>query len=267
DLWILAPGVGAQGGDLRAALQAGLRADGLGMLIPVSRGISRAENPGKAAQELRDTINRERAALAQTPLEPRNSFAMLADALLDAGCIRFGRFTLKSGIESPIYIDLRRLVGYPELMAAVADAYSHILRGLTFDHLAALPYAALPIAAAISLRGGWPMIYPRKEVKSYGTKAAVEGVFQPGERAVVLDDLISTGGSKFEGIEKLEAAGLKVSDVVVLIDRRPAGQNELAERGYRLHAVLTLPDLLAHYERSGALDAARAAEVLAFLSG
>ena len=267
DLWILAPGVGAQGGDLRAALQAGLRADGLGMLIPVSRGISRAENPRKAAQELRDTINRERAALAQTPLEPRNSFAMLADALLDAGCIRFGRFTLKSGIESPIYIDLRRLVGYPELMAAVADAYSHILRGLTFDHLAALPYAALPIAAAISLRGGWPMIYPRKEVKSYGTKAAVEGVFQPGERAVVLDDLISTGGSKFEGIEKLEAAGLKVSDVVVLIDRRPAGQNELAERGYRLHAVLTLPDLLAHYERSGALDAARAAEVLAFLSG
>ncbi len=266
DLWILAPGVGAQGGDLAAALNAGLRAEGLGMLIPVSRGIARAEDPRRAAQDLRDAIRKagsgqQGAGSGQRVAGSRG----LADELLEVGCVKFGRFTLKSGAESPIYIDLRRLVGYPALLSQVAAAYSQILGGLMFDHLAALPYAALPIATAISLQSGWPLLYPRKEVKAYGTRAAIEGVFRPGERAVVIDDLISTGGSKFEGIAKLEAAGLVVEDVVVLIDRRPAGQDELAARGYRLHAVFTLPELLAHYERSGAVSAAQAAEVRAFL--
>ncbi len=272
DLWILAPGVGAQGGDLAAALRAGLRADGLGLLIPVSRGISRAENPRRAAMELREAINRERQvvrdqmpAISAATRPPTTDHQPLPDRLLESGCIQFGRFTLKSGVRSPIYIDLRRLVSYPDVLAAVAEAYITILHALRFDHLAALPYAAMPIASAISLRAGWPMLYPRKEAKSYGTKATIEGVFHPGQRAVVIDDLISTGGSKFEGIEKLEASGLDVEDVVVLIDRRPVGEDTLAERGYRLHAVFTLADLLDHYERSGALEESQAAEVRAFL--
>jgi uridine monophosphate synthetase len=276
DLWFLAPGVGAQGGDLRAALRAGLRADGLGMLIPVSRGISRAENPRQAAMELRGAINRERlevpsdllkAGSGQPSTVGYHSIAMsrLADGLLEAGCIKFGSFTLKSGIVSPIYIDLRRLVGYPRLLAEVAAAYIRILRDLEFDHLAALPYAALPIASVISLQGGWSMVYPRKEVKSYGTRAQIEGVYQPGEKAVVIDDLISTGGSKFEGIEKLESAGLKAEDVVVLIDRSPDRGAELVERGYKLHAVLTIADLLDHYEQTDQVDPAKIAEARVFL--
>ncbi|HBX69922.1 MAG TPA: orotate phosphoribosyltransferase [Chloroflexi bacterium] len=274
DVWILAPGVGAQGGDLRAALQAGLRADGLGMLIPVSRGISRAADPRQAALELRDSINIERSAVSGQPSavgiatrSPLPALRSLAEGLLEAGCIKFGSFTLKSGIVSPIYIDLRRLVGYPQLMALVASAYCEILSALNFDQLAALPYAALPIAAAISLQGGWPMLYPRKEVKEYGTKAQIEGVYEAGQRVVVIDDLISTGGSKFDGIEKLESAGLQVKDVVVLIDRSPDGGAELRARGYDLHAVLTIHDLLAYYEQSGAIDTAKIAEVRDFLKG
>ena len=275
DVWILAPGVGAQGGDLKAALQAGLRVDGLGMLIPVSRGISRADDPRQAALALRDAINLERqmisdqypvtSALDNWPLVTGHH--SLATGLLGAGCIKFGSFTLKSGIESPVYIDLRRLVGYPKLLAEVATAYSTILQNLQFDHLAALPYAAMPIASAISLQSGWPMIYPRKEAKTYGTKTQIEGVYQPGEKAVVIDDLISTGGSKFEGIEKLEDAGLRVSDVVVLIDRSPDGGRELAERGYNLHAVLTITDLLAYYDQTGAMPSEKIAEVREFLKG
>ncbi|MBT3389786.1 MAG: orotidine-5'-phosphate decarboxylase [Chloroflexi bacterium] len=265
DLWILAPGVGAQGGDLRAALSAGLRTDGLGMLIPVSRGISRADDPRQAALEFRDAINAERAKAQPSTfnLQPNNS---LADGLLEAGCIQFGRFTLKSGTESPIYIDLRRLVGYPKLLSQVALAYLDILQNVRFDHLAALPYAAMPIAAAISLHGDIPMIYPRKETKAYGTKAQIEGVYEPGQRAVVIDDLISTGGSKFEGIEKLEFAGLEVEDVVVLIDRRPNGQNELAERGYNLHAVLTIANLLNYYAESGKVTAEKIRAAREFFS-
>ena len=269
DLWILAPGVGAQGGDLGAALQAGLRSDGLGMLIPVSRGISRAEDPRQAAMALRDAINQERKVISKqyvvnSPLS--TAHCSLATGLLEAGCIKFGRFTLKSGNESPVYIDLRRLVHYPQLLAQVADAFIQILGDLEFDHLAALPYAAMPIATAISLQGNHSMIYPRKEVKEYGTKAQIEGVYEAGDRAVVIDDLISTGGSKFEGIEKLTSSGMEVQDVVVLIDRRAEGQNELAERGYRLHAVLTLAELLDFYENAGKVPAEKIAEVKAFLN-
>jgi uridine monophosphate synthetase len=174
----------------------------------------------------------------------------LADSLLKAGCIKFGEFTLKSGLKSPIYIDLRRIISQPELLERVGAAYLPLLKGLKCDRIAGLPYAAIPIATAISLQGGYPMIYPRKEVKGYGTKAEIEGEFRPGETVVVIDDLATTGGSKFEAIEKLTAAGLIVHDVVVLVDRQSGAKESLAAAGLRLHAVLTITELLDYWEKT-----------------
>ena len=108
-----------------------------------------------------------------TELGPRLS--SLADGLLSAGCIQFGDFILKSGLKSPVYIDLRRIISYPKLLEQISAAYLPLLQGLKFDRIAGLPYAAIPIATAISLAGDYPMIYPRREVKSYGTKAEIEG--------------------------------------------------------------------------------------------
>jgi uridine monophosphate synthetase len=258
DLWILTPGVGMQGGDLKLALQAGLRTDGMGILVPISRGISRADNVRRAALEYRDVINRERDEIKKLIRSPRQSalakdLARIADGLLEAGCIKFGDFTLKSGAKSPIYIDLRRLVGYPRLLSEIANAYIQVLRGLEFDHLAALPYAALPIASAISLKSNCSMVYPRKETKTYGTKAQIEGVFSSKEVVVVIDDLISTGGSKIEGIEKLTSVGLVVHDIVVLIDRSLEGNAELTNRSIRLHSLMTLPEILDYYQMKDAV--------------
>jgi uridine monophosphate synthetase len=257
DLWFLSPGVGAQGGDIQVALQAGLRPDGLGMLVNVSRDISRSPDPRQEAGKLRESINQVRRSLTKStnpPLQPpffTPLHASIADALLEHGCIKFGQFTLKSGLSSPIYIDLRRLVGDPQLLSLVASAYLPVLRGLSFDRLAALPYAALPIGTAISLLGGWPLVYPRKDVKEYGTRVGVEGIFQPGERLVVIDDLATTGGSKFEAIERLSAVGLDVRDVVVLVDRQSGASQVLEKSGYRLHAVFTLSQLLDHWQATG----------------
>lgn len=179
------------------------------------------------------------------------SLIPLVDGLLEAGCVRFGQFTLKSGLQSPIYLDLRRLIAYPSLLAQVAQAYLPTLQPLTFQRLAALPYAAIPIVTAISLAGNYPFIYPRKEAKEYGTRAEIEGEYRHGEQVVVVDDVATTGSSKFEAIEKLQAAGLIVRDVVVLIDRQSGARKSLAQAGFTLHAVLTLSDLLDHWEQSG----------------
>jgi uridine monophosphate synthetase len=180
--------------------------------------------------------------------------AALADGLLSAGCIKFGEFTLKSGLKSPIYIDLRQIISYPKLLAQIAQAYLPLLSILQFSRIAGLPYAAIPIATAISLQGDYPMIYPRKEAKSYGTKAEIEGEYHTGETVVVIDDLATTGGSKFEAIEKLTGAGLVVKDVVVLIDRQSGAKESLEGAGYNFHAVLTISELLEYWEKTGRVE-------------
>lgn len=265
DLWFLVPGVGAQAGDLDSALAAGLRTDGKGLLINVSRAISRAADPGLAAAELRDSINTARSAAAAPRATVSSALSSLADALLDAGCVQFGDFTLKSGLRSPLYIDLRRIISRPQLLRSVGAAYLDILRRLKFDRLAAIPYAAIPIAASIALQGELPMIYPRKEAKDYGTRAEIEGLYTAGETVALIDDLATTGGSKFEAIEKLEAAGLRVTDVVVLIDRQSGARQSLAKAGRRLHAVFDLTSLLSIWEASGRIDGDRIRAVREFL--
>jgi len=268
--WILAPGLGVQGADLKTAMRVGLREDGLGLLINVSRGISRAADPHQAA---RDLVNRFRKAQEITKprkttrkKEPSQLVTPLVEGLLSMGCIRFGEFTLKSGLISPIYIDLRRLVTFPGWMTQVAAAYIRLLKTLEFDRIAGLPYAALPIATAVSLLGNLPMIYPRKTTKEYGTSADIEGLYHAGETVVLIDDLATTGSSKFEAIEKLTTAGLKVRDVVVLIDRESGAKEALEKHGYQLHALFTLTQLLDYWEETKRLTPEQIADARKFIS-
>ena len=191
----------------------------------------------------------------------------LADGLLEAGCIKFGEFTLKSGLKSPIYIDLRYIISFPKLLETIGSAYLPLLKELNFKRIAGLPYAAIPIATAVSLQGDYPMIYPRKEVKTYGTKAEIEGEYHAGETVVVIDDLATTGGSKFEAIEKLTGVGLVVKDVVVLVDRQSGAKESLEQAGYNLHAVLTITQLLDYWEGNGKVSQQKIEETRAFLKG
>ncbi len=276
DLWFLVPGIGAQGGDLKATIENGLRADGLGLLINVSRSIAKAADPKAEAKMVRDEINHWRLEVGNLKLEKTTptsslqhptSISQLANDLIASQCVRFGEFKLKSGALSPIYLDLRRLVSHPAILKRVAQAYAEKLRELNFDRLAGIPYSALPIATAIALEMNRPMIYPRREVKDYGTQAAVEGDYTAGETIAVIDDLATTGDSKIEAIQKLESVGLKVKDIIVLIDRGQGAGPMLAEAGYQLQAVVTLPDLLVEWLRSGSISRERFDQVKEFLAG
>jgi uridine monophosphate synthetase len=270
--WFLVPGIGAQGGDLEATVAAGIRADGSGILVNASRGVALAEDPEAAARTLRDAINTARhAAQAQqastpSPAQPPRDHR-LVEGLTDLQAIKFGDFTLASGAQSPFYIDLRLLVSDPALLAEAAAGYAAILANLDCDRIAGVPYAALPIATAVSLQTGVPLVYLRKEAKTHGLGKDIEGAFQPGEKVVIVEDLITSGGSTIQNAERLRAAGLIVEHVIVLIDREQGGAANLAKAGITAHAVFTLTTILDQLEQSGRLAVERSAEVRAFVQG
>ncbi len=178
----------------------------------------------------------------------------IALALHEIGAIKFGEFKLKSGILSPIYIDLRLLCSHPKVLKIISDAMIEIAKDLEFDVIAGIPYTALPIATAISLEKEWPMVYARKEMKGYGTNKKVEGIYKEGDIALIIDDLITTGDSKFETVEPFEAAGLKITDFVVLVDREQGGRKKLEERGFKLHNVLGINEILDILKEEGKIS-------------
>ncbi len=271
DLPFLIPGLGAQGGDVEAAVRYGPTASGIGPIVNVSRAVLYASRGSDFAVAARAAAQRWvdmlREASAAAPVTPGDrALTQLALHLFDAGCVQFGTFTLKSGLTSPIYIDLRLLASHPALLQEVARSMAVRTRDLTFDRIAAVPYAGLPIGTALALELGRPLIYPRREVKEHGTRRPIEGTFAPGETVLLVDDLITRGDSKLEAIGPLQEAGLMVRDVLVLIDREQGGAEDLARHGVRLHAVLPLTRMLAILRDAGRISEEKYREVVEYLA-
>ena len=266
DTWLLAPGIGAQGGDLEAALSAGLRADGLGVLVSATRSVTQAEDPRRAAASIQNGINAARAQMPaqssaaaasptpQTPTIPVRQRELII-GLAELGALQFGDFILASGKRSSMYVDLRLLVSRPDLMQTAAAAYAAKLAELPCDRIAGVPYAALPIGMAVGLASGVPLIYNRKESKSHGLGKDIEGLWQEGERVVIIEDVITTGGSIVGSVELFRAAGLVVEDAIVLLDRQQGGVENLRKAGIRVHSVLELEGVLDLLSETGHIPA------------
>lgn len=189
----------------------------------------------------------------------------LSRVLFELGCVKFGSFTLKSGIQSPIYIDLRLLISDPEALRVVARQMASVATRLTFDRICVVPLAGMPIGTALCLEVNRPMLYPRA-AKEHGTKQTIEGKYEAGETVLLVDDLITRGDSKLEAIAPLEQAGLKVKDVLVLIDREQGGAEDLASRGYTLHSIMSLRQLVGILRDNGLVDGAKYRDVMAYLA-
>ena len=174
--------------------------------------------------------------------------------LFEIGALKFGTFTLKSGIESPVYFDLRVIVSYPKIMLQVADEMWKAAKGLTFAQLCGVPYTALPIATCMSTKYDIPMMIKRKEAKSYGTKKLIEGKFDKNTVCLVIEDVVTTGSSVLETVRDLATVEVLVHDAIVLLDRCQGGKESLADKGIKLHSVFMLKEVLSILEETGKLD-------------
>lgn len=196
---------------------------------------------------------------------------LLANDLFKVDAIKFGAFKLKLHEKnpdaplSPIYIDLQVLRSHPSTLNMTTSTFIQAAMGLKCDLVADIPISVSPIVAVLSHRTQIPMVTPRLAVKERGTKASVLGAFEENQVVLLIDDLITKADSKLEAIRALEAKDLVVKDVLVLVDREQGGREQLAERGYMLHSVFTLSELLKHYLDTDRIDQARYDEVTAYL--
>jgi uridine monophosphate synthetase len=191
----------------------------------------------------------------------------LAIDLHNIGALKFGEFTFKSGIVSPIYIDLRLFISYPKILKKVTKLYAEQLQPLQYDRLAGVAYAALPIAGAISLEIEKPWIFMRKEAlkKGYGLEKSLEGEYQKGETVVMIEDLVTKATSLLEAIPAIEQHGLVIKDAVVLLDYGKGGRQALEAKGYNLHAFMTVRELVDIMHAAGKIDTAKHQQSLEFL--
>ena len=239
---------------LNQLLAAGLNINGEGLLLPIPPKLLGTAEPKTAIKSLISTINEQRLKMVKgSPTcelwlpdicflqhQPHRDLIL---QLYNLGCIIFGDHVQASGAIFPYYIDLRKIISIPQIFHKIVTAYAEIIQNLEFDRIAGIPYGSLPTATGLALHLERPMIFPRKEVKAYGTGRLIEGHFQPGEKIVVVDDIMITGNSVMEGAEKLKSVGLKVEDIVVFIDHERGVKDKLQDHGYLGHSVLTLTEI------------------------
>lgn len=156
--------------------------------------------------------------------------------------LRRGRFVLRSGAVSSIYWDKYRFESNPTLLTAIADALRELLPG-SFDTLAGLELGGIPLATALSIATGKPCLYVRKATKPYGTSNLVEGGFTPGKTAVVVEDVVTSGGQVVTSVQQMRDLGLVVTDAICVIDRQQGGADNLAAIGCALRSVFTMTEL------------------------
>ncbi len=187
----------------------------------------------------------------------------LAQTLFDLGAVQFGNFTVsESAVSSPVFVNPKVLISNPtalrvasKLMQQEINLAQSLRRARVhpFGVVAGVPVGGLLLASAYSLETNIPLIYARIRPEGTG-KRGIEGHFTAGDTALIIDDLITRGSNILETAAMLEEGGLKVKDVIVLIDREHGAAKRLQRRGYNLMSILKLDVMLNHYMSRGLIS-------------
>lgn len=192
----------------------------------------------------------------------------IAQHLLSIGAVELrpnDPFTWASGVKSPIYCDNRLTMSYPAVRKAIADGLAETIRREYPDAqvIAGTATAGIPHAAWVAERLDLPMVYVRSKPKGHGQSNLIEGKIEPGQKAVVIEDLISKGGSVLQAAQALQDAGFQVAGIVAIFTYGlPQAEQAIQEAGFTFHTLTDFPALVEQAQESGAI----AAEDLPMLS-
>ncbi|CBK24802.2 uncharacterized protein [Blastocystis hominis] len=273
DIWILAPGVGAQGGDLDDVIRAAIRDDGKGIIVPISRGISRAEDPRATAIRYRDQINESiQRVLAERAAAPKPQLSstqkQFIEAAIRASVLRFGEFKLKSGRMSPYFFNMGNFKSGQDMLD-VAESYARTIleRAPEFDVIFGPAYKGIPLAAAVAAAlaahgRNVEFAYNRKEAKDHGEGGCIVGSALKDKRVLVIDDVITAGTATRESVGIIEKEGGKVVGLVIALNRQEKGNDsdlsavQQIEKDYNFPVVsiVDLNSLINYLNQSGELS-------------
>jgi orotate phosphoribosyltransferase len=194
----------------------------------------------------------------------------VAGALYRSGCIKFGTFKIKSGAESPYYIDMARLLAAPKELCVVAEAASDkiktIMASERIDKLASIELKGALIVPSIACKLDLPCVIVRKEEKAYGVTGRIAGVdVAKGDNILFFDDVISEGLSKIEGIKPLQELGANVKHLLVVVNREQSGKENLEKLGFQVHALAKISEVVEALLKAGNITKAQADGVLAYI--
>ncbi|XP_037964994.2 uridine 5'-monophosphate synthase isoform X2 [Plutella xylostella] len=190
----------------------------------------------------------------------------LAVKLFEINAVKFGEFVMKSGLTTPVYFDLRVIVSYPEVLDLISSLlYEFSVKSSSCDHLCGVPYTALPIATLLSVQAKKPMLMRRKEAKAYGTKKLIEGHFKAGQTVLIVEDVVTSGGSVLETVNDIRKEGLVAEEAVVIVDRQQGGVKNLEANNVHVKSLFTISSLLEIFVKHGKVTKETAEKVKEYL--
>ncbi len=186
--------------------------------------------------------------------------------LVELGVFSTGDFVLSSGARSPYYLDMRRIMSDPDAFRWAIDLYSQLLNDLDYDVIAGVECGSVPFSSVLGYTLMKPTLYVRKKPKEYGTRSMVEGRAFPGQRAVIVDDVLTTGNSVAAAAAALRDAGLDVRAAVVFVDREQCGRENLKRVGIEARSVYTVTRLVEEMHGLGLIGPNERDRVLGYVA-